>query len=130
MGTDAGLEPGKLNGRRILLVEDEPLISMFAEMGLEDAGATVLGPAATVAAALEALEAGTPDAALVDVRLRGGESGYELADAVAARGVPFVLATGMQAQDIPPAHRARPVLSKPYTAPQMITALGGVLDES
>lgn len=121
------MELVKLPGRRILLVEDEPLIAMFAEMALEDAGAVVVGPAANVASALAALDGQAADAALVDVRLRGGESGYDLADALAQRGIPFVLATGMQVGDVPPRHRARPVLPKPYTAPQLLSALGAVM---
>lgn len=124
------MELVKLPGRRILLVEDEPLISMFAEMALEDAGAVVVGPAAAIAPALALVDAEAPEAALVDVRLRGGESGYELADALAARGIPFVLATGLQVQDVPPRHRAVPVLPKPYTAPQLLAALDAVLGKA
>ncbi len=127
-GEGVAVELVKLPGRRILLVEDEPLIAMFAEMALEDAGAEVIGPAAGIAAALAALEGQQVDAALVDVRLRGGESGYDLADTLAQRGIPFLLATGMQAQDVPPRHRDAPVLPKPYTAPQLLAALGAVLE--
>lgn len=116
-----------LSGRRILLVEDEPLIAMFAEMTLGDVGAIPLGPAATVSAASSAIEGEAPEAALVDVRLRNGESGYNVADLLAARGIPFVLATGLHPGDIPEHHRARPVLSKPYTAPQLLAALAALL---
>ncbi|MFL1460780.1 response regulator [Roseococcus sp. DSY-14] len=116
-----------LTGRRVLLVEDEPLIAMFAEMALEDAGAEVVGTAAAVAPALALLDSATPEVVLVDVRLRGGESGYTLAQTLAARRIPFVLATGMQGQDVPAELRGAPVLPKPYTAPQMVAALQGVL---
>lgn len=112
-----------LAGRRVLLVEDEPLIAMFAEMALTDAGADIVGPAAGVAEAAGLIERSPPDLALVDVRLRGGESGYAVADLLAGRNIPFVLATGLAPQDLPEAHRNRPVLSKPYTAPQLLAAL-------
>jgi len=116
-----------LTGRRVLLVEDEPLIAMFAEMALEDAGAIVVGTAAAIAPALALLESAAPEVVLVDVRLRGGESGYDLAGVLTQRGIPFVLATGMQGQDMPAALRGAAILAKPYTAPQMVAALEAVL---
>ena len=77
----------------MLVVEDEFLIAMDLELLLRRHRWRVLGPAATVAAALRLLRQGeTPDVALLDVNLRG-ELVTPVAAALRARGVPFVLAS-------------------------------------
>jgi CheY-like chemotaxis protein len=81
------------DGRLVLVVEDESLIAMDLELLLRRHGWRVLGPAATVAAALRLLRQGdTPDVALLDVNLRG-EPVTPVAEELRARGVPFVLAS-------------------------------------
>jgi DNA-binding NarL/FixJ family response regulator len=57
----------KLTGRRILVVEDEALVAMLVEDALLDAGASVIGPAATVAEALAGLPGARADVVLVDL---------------------------------------------------------------
>src|SRR5919199_4150931 len=59
----------------ILLVEDDFLIAMTMQDALEAVGYKVVGPAATVAEALRLVETRRPDLALVDITLRGGDSG-------------------------------------------------------
>jgi CheY-like chemotaxis protein len=77
----------------VLVVEDEFLIALDLELLLRRHGWRVLGPAATVAAALRLLRQGdTPDVALLDVNLRG-EPVTPVAEELRARGVPFVLAS-------------------------------------
>ena len=100
---------------RILLVEDEPLIAMMLEDVLETLDRQVAGTADSVAAALDLVAAGGFDAAILDVNLRGGEKSWPVADALAARGTPFVIATGGSDDTVAPRHRDRPVLSKPFT---------------
>lgn len=100
---------------RVLLVEDEPLIAMMLEDFLEALGQGHAGTADSVATALPLVEAGGIDAAILDVNLRGGEKSFAIADALAARGVPFVFATGGAGDEIAPAHRDRPRLTKPFT---------------
>jgi DNA-binding NtrC family response regulator len=84
--------PRHLMGRSILLVEDEMLIARGIEQTPTHAGMRVLGPAASVGSAMRLIAAETPDAAILDLELRG-----ELATPVARMlrdlGVPFVLAT-------------------------------------
>ena len=91
-----GLIPGSPpppDGRLVLVVEDEFLIALDLELLLRRHGWRVLGPAATVAAALRLLRQGaTPDVALLDVNLRG-ELVTPVAAELRARGVPFVLAS-------------------------------------
>ncbi|HYZ33920.1 MAG TPA: response regulator [Crenalkalicoccus sp.] len=113
----------KLAGRRILVVEDEALVAMLVEDALLDAGASVLGPAATVAEALALLERGeAPSAAVLDLNL-AGETSTPVADVLAARGVPFVVATGYGADGLPAGHIDVPVLAKPYDPEDLTSTL-------
>ena len=84
--------PGHLMGRSVLLVEDEMMIAWDIEQTLTHAGMRVLGPASSVGRAMRLLESERPDAAILDLNLRG-----ELVTPVARRlrelEVPFVLAT-------------------------------------
>jgi CheY-like chemotaxis protein len=111
--------------RRILVVEDEPLISMMLEDFLDSLGHQVAGIVDSVGAALAAVKAGGVDAAILDVNLRGGEKSWPVADALAGEGIPFVLATGgVDAIDAP--HRDRPTLSKPFTIDGVKQALAAL----
>ncbi|MFC3580668.1 response regulator [Sphingomonas hylomeconis] len=113
-----------MNGpQRILIVEDEPLIAMMLEDFLEILGHQLAGQADNVADALGAVEAGGVDAAILDVNLSGGEKSWPIADALAARGVPFVFATGGSQDGVIEAHRARPTLAKPFTMDGVAKAL-------
>ena len=109
--------------RRILIVEDEPLIAMMLEDFLDALDMPLAGTADSVASALPLIAAVEIDAAIVDVNLRGGETCWPIADALAAADVPFVLATGGGGDTIAAAHRARPVLAKPYTMDAVEAAL-------
>lgn len=100
---------------RILIVEDEPLISMMLEDFIDALDKQVADSVDNVAAALAAIERGGVDAAIVDVNLRGGETSWPVADALAARNIPFLLATGGGGDSIAEQHRDRPVLAKPFT---------------
>jgi CheY-like chemotaxis protein len=106
----------------ILVVEDEPLVAMVLENIIEDMGASLAGPAASVAKALQLIEAGGFNGALLDVNLRG-ERVDAVADALAAKGIPFVFTTGHGIDGIPPAHRHRPMLSKPFRDADIMAAL-------
>jgi len=113
--------------RRILVVEDEPLISMMLEDFLDMLGHQVAGTADCVDDALAAMQAGGVDAAILDVNLRGGEKSWPIADALAGEGIPFVLATGGGNDMIADPHRDRPTLAKPFTidgVKQALAALG------
>jgi CheY-like chemotaxis protein len=106
-------EPMSAAGRRILVVEDEMLVVLGIENVLRTLGVQIVGPASSVPRALALVEAGGFDGALLDVNLRGVRVDA-VADALAARGVPFVFITGYGADGLPEAHRTRPMLTKPF----------------
>ena len=89
-----------LSGRRVLVVEDETMVAWLLEDMLADLGCAVVGPAARVNQALAMLDAEAIDAAVLDVNLNGQMS-YPVADALAARGVPFVFSTGYNKDSLP-----------------------------
>jgi CheY-like chemotaxis protein len=115
-----------LAGKRVLLVEDEALLAMLVQEWLEEAGATVVGPARSTAQALRGVEADWLDTALLDVQLADGRSAPAAAR-LRERGIPFVVATGY---DRPPerAYAGMPLLSKPYRRADLIDALRQALD--
>jgi two-component sensor histidine kinase/DNA-binding response OmpR family regulator len=106
---------GSLTGRRILVVEDEVLISMFIENVLADLGAEVIGPVNTLADGLALGANERLDGAVLDLNLNG-EQTYPLADALIARGVPFVFITGYDRDSLDRRYARVPVLQKPIEA--------------
>jgi CheY-like chemotaxis protein len=112
----------RLSGRRVLIVEDEPMISWMLDDILVAFGCTVIGPADRIAEALAMIEAQPIDAAVLDINLRG-EMGYPVADRLAARGIPFILTTGYARDRLPEAYRGYPYLLKPYHRSAMRDAL-------
>jgi len=104
-----------LNGMRLLVVEDEALVAMMVEDMLTDLGCVVVDVAGTVSRGLTVV--GDPsvalDGAVLDVNL-GGEKVYPVAEMLAARGVPFIFATGYGIAGIAPAYAHIPALAKPY----------------
>src|SRR3954454_16183654 len=109
--------PDALRGRRLLVVEDEYLIAVSLARALEGRGAEVVGPAGSVQDALALVEAAGDqlDGAVVDINLRD-ERVYPVADALAARGLPFVFLTGYDAQLIPDAYAGAPRCEKPVSS--------------
>jgi DNA-binding response OmpR family regulator len=111
---------------RILIVEDEPLISMMLEDFLDALDKQVAGTADSVADALRLVGQGGIDAAILDVNLRGGEQSWPIADALAAADIPFLLATGGSGDTVASDHRGRPLLPKPFTMDGVEKALNGL----
>jgi DNA-binding response OmpR family regulator len=97
---------------KILIVDDEPLIAMLVEAWLVDMGHQPVGPAHSLGEAL-ALVGADLDAAIVDLTL-GNESGRPVAEALAARGAPFIYATGGYEDELADMPRGRGVLMKPF----------------
>ncbi|CAN5342029.1 response regulator [soil metagenome] len=114
-----------LDGKRVLVVEDEMLIAAMLEDMLGELGAVVVGPAATIADGLLLARSEPLDAAVLDVNVRDQRID-PVADVLAERGIPMVFATGY-GQSAILAVRGAPVLDKPYTRERVEMALLGCL---
>jgi len=111
-----------LEGRRILVVEDSPVVGPFTADLLDELGCDVIGPAPNIAIARELVEAGEFDAALMDVHIRG-ERIFKLCEILESKGLPFVFTSGYAGWQLPEKWQDRPRLQKPYTAEQVEEAL-------
>ena len=102
------------------------LVLMLAEDMLADLGCTSVTAAATVEQALKLIEGQTFDVAMLDMNLNGDRT-HAVADALAARDVPFVFATGYASRDMRARHEDRPMLTKPYQPHQLAAILTELL---
>ena len=117
----------RMSGQRsILIVEDEPLIAMMLEDFLNSLGHTVRGTCDTVQCALDEVEKGGFDLAILDVNLKG-ENVWPVATRLRERKVPFVIATGGHVDPPPPEFNDAPVIEKPYTVDRVTPAIEAAL---
>ena len=100
---------------RILVADDDALLSMLIGDWLNEAGCDIVGPVSSVASALDlvAQEGHLLDGALIDLQLTDGDS-YPLADVLAQRGIPYAFVTGHGVGGLAPAYRQALTLSKPF----------------
>lgn len=99
--------------RRILIVDDEPLIGMMLSDWLSELGHEVVGPALSVREALRLVDGDRLDGAILDVTL-GNETCYAIAEVLERRSVPLIFATGHRSERIDPRYRTAPILQKPF----------------
>ncbi len=112
--------------RNILIVEDEPLISMMLEDFLLSLGHQVSAICESVGEALAACDQAQFDVAILDVNLKG-ESVWPVATRLRALGIPFVLASGGHVDPPPPEFAAVPMIDKPYTIDRVTPAIDAAL---
>jgi CheY-like chemotaxis protein len=117
---------GGVSGRRVLFIEDSPVVGPFTADLLGELGCIVVGPAPNMATARELIEGEAFDAAILDVHIRG-ERAFPLCAALKAKGVPFVLSSGYADWDMPDEWKDRPRLPKPYTLDQVRSALEALI---
>jgi CheY-like chemotaxis protein len=118
---------GALSSRRVLVVEDEYFLADDMALELQKGGAEVVGPVPTMDQALAVLASDQRiDAAVLDINLKG-ENVFQVADALARRGVPFVFATGYGPSIVPPEHSAVPRFEKPLNLQDLARMLPGLL---
>ncbi len=115
-------QPPKIDGLRVLVVEDEALVALQIEDMLTGLGCVVVGPASRVGQALELLHGQQVDAAVLDINI-AGELVYPVADELASRGLPYIFATGYGASGLTDAYRGRPVLEKPFPKGALLQAM-------
>ncbi|ACL58665.1 response regulator [Methylobacterium nodulans] len=112
---------------RVLVVEDEYFIADDMARALEQLGAEVVGPAPSREHALALIASGERiDAAILDINLQG-QSALPVAEALAAKGVPFVFATGYDRNSVPPAYQDVPRWEKPFNPNHLARALSGLM---
>ena len=102
-------------GARVLVVEDEAMIRMLLEDMLDELGYTIAAQAGGIEDALHAANNASFDVAILDLNLNG-QTVIPVAEALDARGTPFVFATGYSDISVPEAFRNRPMLKKPFQA--------------
>ena len=120
-----GEGPTRLAGKKVLIVEDETLISMLFEDILSDLECEVVGPALNLRQAIELARDAVMDVAVLDVNL-AGDPIWPVAEILAERGVPIVFSTGYGTNSLPDRWRGYPSLPKPFSFKEVETVLAGV----
>jgi CheY-like chemotaxis protein len=112
--------PGsKLDGLRILVVEDDYIVVSECGHVLRGYGAHVLGFVPDIARARATLFHEVPDCILLDINLKG-EMAFDLAREIVVRGIPIVFTTGYDSSVLPQSLRGRPLLQKPVVTSELI----------
>jgi CheY-like chemotaxis protein len=103
----------ELTGRRVLIVEDESMVSMIIEDALVDFGCVIVASASRFDDAADKAQSLSFDVAILDINLHGRQT-LPIAEALAERGVAFLFVTGYAAATIPERLRKAPILQKPF----------------
>ena len=111
-----------MSRRRALVVEDEVLVGMLIEEMLLELGYEIAGLSTHLDQAVTLARTVAFDVALLDINLNGRQS-FPVADAVRARGLPFLFATGYGSRIVPQPYRDAPILQKPFSLEELKDAL-------
>ncbi|MEQ8433820.1 MAG: hypothetical protein RIA71_06230 [Oceanicaulis sp.] len=111
--------------RRLLILESQPIIGLDLAERVRALDWLVCGPYSTTSEALAQLEADAPDAGLLDLSVRKDAQAQPVADALAARGLPFIF-TNSHAKRFETLHPHAPRLEKPYSDGDFLEALAGL----
>ncbi len=109
-----------LNGKTVLIVEDEAIISFMLEDMMDELGAANIAHEATIQEALAAIEGRTPQVAILDLNL-GGELSYPVAERLEGLGIPFLFTTGYGRVEA--RWSARGIVQKPFEIAAIESAL-------
>jgi two-component SAPR family response regulator len=115
-----------LDGKCVLIVEDEDFIAGNLTYAIAAEGGEIIGPVETVKDALDILDTANPDGAILDVKLSGQWS-FAVADALAARHIPFIFATATDYDVVPARYYNVPWIEKPYQLDTVCRALADVM---
>jgi light-regulated signal transduction histidine kinase (bacteriophytochrome)/CheY-like chemotaxis protein len=109
-----------------LIVEDNLIIAMSAEVILLELGARHVETAGSVVEALKSIKKMKPSFALLDLNL-GSENSIAIGKRLAELKVPFIFATGYgERAPIPAELGFAPVIQKPYTSDTIERAIAGL----
>jgi DNA-binding NtrC family response regulator len=112
-----------LSGKKILVVEDEPLVALLVVDILQEAGCNVVGPAYNVSSALKLFETDSPDAAVLDINLGNDQTSGPIADVLERAGVPFIYVTGYGTAALRTQDRHKPRVDKPFEKHNLLRTL-------
>jgi CheY-like chemotaxis protein len=119
--------PSALRGRSIFIVEDDCVTAMDLAETLSAAGAQIVGPAGTIANALELLSRRPQlDIALLDIEVEGAFV-FDVADELVKRAVPIVFTTDYERHEIPARFHAARHCEKPVGIAAIAHALSDEL---
>lgn len=108
---------------RVLVVENDSLIALYIADMAREAGWQVAGPARTYEEAERVALSSKLDGAILDIRLGDGKVSLPVASILKARGVPFLFATSWWSPDHRPGFEDVPVLQKPFSCNQFLSAV-------
>lgn len=117
-----------LENINVLVLEDEPLISLATEDMVTELGGRVVGPFARIPAARKEVEdgAGHIQLALLDINING-ERSTDFARDLQTLGVPIVFCTGYDETGLEAEWRSTPTLRKPFSEPDLVKAVNALL---
>jgi DNA-binding response OmpR family regulator len=115
--------------KRVLVVEDDALLGLDIAQQLTDAGFDVIGPAISVAKALELMGRAGCDIAVLDVNL-GSETAAPVAVELRTRGTPFIVLSGYSGNQHPRDFHGAPILAKPARPAELVATLLNALASS
>jgi CheY-like chemotaxis protein len=120
--------PSALKDVRVLIVEDDFIVGFDMQMLLEEQGARVAGPAASLAEARSLLAHNSPQVAVLDVNL-SGELVFPLVEDLQKRDIPYVFVTAYADDErlFPESARHAPRLAKPVLPNVLIGQIAKVL---
>jgi CheY-like chemotaxis protein len=113
----------------VLILDDEVLVSTMIEDLLLELGADHALVCSSLAQARAAMEQHGVHCAILDVQVGGADS-FEIADALAARGIPYLFASASGPDTISEHHRHRPLLAKPFSNEQLRDCVRAAMLES
>jgi CheY-like chemotaxis protein len=112
-------------GKRVLVVEDEPMIRLLLDDMLTELGYSMAAEAGRLDEALAVAQQAEFDLAILDVNLNG-QPVTPVVDVLVERGVPFVFVSGYARRGIPDEHSNTPLLQKPFHADGLARALASL----
>lgn len=123
---EAPNDTSALRGLSVLVVEDNGLLCCVLEEALRDAGCEVVGPYGRLPEAMTAAATEHIDLALLDINVRG-QLVSPLAERLRMRGVPFVITSAYQANEVPLALQDATQLRKPFTDSDVLERLASIV---
>ena len=115
-----------LQGLRILIVEDEPLIALDLETAIVDHQGAVVGPVDTIVGALQLIDAQDIQGAIIDLRLKNALAA-PVAERLVARGIPFIIHSGQADSTLTRVWTTARVIPKPAPPEVVISALAAAI---